>query len=240
MIEIRDLGVSYGGVRPLDGLNVTIEMPTHGIIGPNGAGKTTLLNALSGFVAGADGQVVAFGDDLTAMNARARAKWGLRRTFQTVQLADDLSALDNIVVTVDHCRHEFGHKHDAARAACELVGLGDPRRMTGSLSTYERRLCEIARALVGHPRVVLMDEPAAGISSAERRSLTELLVAMEERTGAWLILIDHDVELIQEVCAGTTALDFGAHVATGPTADVLTDPKVVKAYLGSTEVATPS
>ena len=150
-----------------------------------------------------------------------------------MQLADDLSALDNIVVTVDHCPHEFGHKHDAAHAACELVGLTGTDRLAGALTTYERRLCEIARALVGHPRLVLMDEPAAGISSSEREALTELLCGIEERTGAWLILIDHDVELIQSVCASTTALDFGAHVATGSTGDVLSDPKVVEAYLGT-------
>lgn len=237
MIELRDLSVAFGAVRPIDGLNLTIDASPHGIIGPNGAGKTTLLNALSGFVGDVRGQITAFGDDLSTMPARDRARWGLRRTFQTVQVADDLSALDNVVVAVDHCPHEFGHKHEAAHAACELVGLDDPHRTTGALSTYERRLCEIARAVVGHPRVVLMDEPAAGVGSSERESLTDLLCGFEDRTGAWLILIDHDVELIQTVCETATALDFGVHVATGPTGEVLTDPKVVKAYLGSTATA---
>ncbi len=237
MIELRDLSVSFGAVRPIDRLSLTIDAPTHGIIGPNGAGKTTLLNALSGFVGNVSGTITAFGDDISAMNARSRARWGLRRTFQTVQVADDMSALDNIVITVDHCPHEFGHKHEAAHAACELVGLAEPDRLAGSLSTYERRLCEIARAVVGHPRIVLMDEPAAGVSSTEREQLTALLRGLEESTGAWLVLIDHDVELIQSICTTTTALDFGSHVATGTTAEVLSDPEVVKAYLGSTPVA---
>jgi len=220
-------------VRPLDELSLTIAAPTHGIIGPNGAGKTTLLNAFSGFAGSISGRITVFGEDITAMSPRRRAIWGVRRTFQTVQLADDLSARDNIVISVDHCPHGFGHKHDAADAVCELVGLDDPNRLASELSTYERRLTEIARALAGKPRLVLMDEPAAGVSSSERTLLSELLRNLAESTGAWLILIDHDVELISAVCETATALDFGAHVASGPTADVLADPLVAEAYLGS-------
>ena len=233
MIELVDVSVSFGAVKPLDELSLRIDAPTHGIIGPNGAGKTTLLNALSGFVGNVDGKVTAFGDDIMTLSARARARWGLRRTFQTMQLAEDMSALDNVIVSVDHCPHEFGHKRQAAEAACELVRLGDTHRMANDLSTYERRLTEIARALAGHPKVVLLDEPAAGVSIAERTLLTDLLCGLVEKTGTWLILIDHDVDLISTVCQTTTALDFGAHVATGPTEEVLSDPKVVEAYLGS-------
>ena len=233
MIELRDLTVRFGAVCPLDGLGLEIEAPTHGIIGPNGAGKTTLLNAFSGFAGEVTGSITAFGRELTAMSPRHRARWGLRRTFQTVQLADDLSAFDNIMISVDHCPHEFGHKHDAVHAVCDLVGLENWSTTAGLLTTYERRLTEIARALVGHPRLVLMDEPAAGISGSERELLTDLLCRLHDEIGAWLLLIDHDVELIQTVCETTTALDFGAHVATGPTADVLADPNVAEAYLGS-------
>jgi len=232
VIEIDDLTVSFGAVRPLDGLSLKIDAPTHGIIGPNGAGKTTLLNAFSGFAGSVTGRITVFGEDITTMSPRQRARWGLRRTFQTVQLAEDLSARDNIVVAVDHCPHRFGHKHDAADSVSELVGLTNIGRMASDLSTYERRLCEIARALAGQPRLILMDEPAAGVSGAERGQLTDILLGLADAVGAWVILIDHDVELISAVCRTTTAIDFGSHVATGPTADVLADPKVAEAYLG--------
>jgi branched-chain amino acid transport system ATP-binding protein len=238
VIELEDLTVSFGAVRPLDRLNLGIQAPTHGIIGPNGAGKTTLLNAFSGFAGSVTGTIVAFGNDLTAMSPRHRARWGLRRTFQTVQLAEDLSARDNILVSVDHCPHGFGHKRHAASAVCELVGLDDPTRLASQLTTYERRLTEIARALAGKPRLVLMDEPAAGISGAERALLTQLLLRLHNEVGTWLILIDHDVDLISSVCETTTALDFGAHVTSGRTVDVLADPLVAEAYLGTSRTGT--
>jgi len=230
VISITDLTISFGSIRPIDRLTLGVDSPTHGIIGPNGAGKTTLLNALSGFVAPDGGSIVVFGDDLGGLTPRHRARWGLRRTFQTEQLAEDLTAHDNVAIALDHCG---GRESRSVDEACSIVGLSRPDRFVGDLTTIDRRLTEMARAVVGVPRLILMDEPAAGVSGAERRQLVELLAELPDHTGAWLIVIDHDVELISAVCETTTALDFGTLVANGPTADTLADPMVAETYLGS-------
>lgn len=230
MIDIENLTIEFGTVRPINALTLRIESPRHGIIGPNGAGKTTLLNAMSGFVRPLEGTISAFDADIGAMSPRARARWGLRRTFQTEQLAEDLSAWDNIAIARDHC----GGAGRTVGEACELVGLTAPRRPARSLPTIDRRLTELARAVVGAPRIILMDEPAAGVAGADRDRFTSLLAAIPEHTGAWLMIIDHDIELIAAVCDTTTALDFGSIVASGPTADTLADPSVAEVYLGTT------
>lgn len=230
MISITDLTISFGSIRPIDELTLSIDSPTHGIIGPNGAGKTTLLNALSGFVTPDGGSIFAFGDDLGSLTPRHRARWGLRRTFQTEQLAEDLTAYDNVAIALDHCG---GGESRSVAEACSIVGLNQPDRFVGELTTIDRRLTEIARAVVGAPRLILMDEPAAGVSGAERSRLVELLTDLPDHSGAWLIVIDHDVELISSVCETTTALDFGTLVANGPTSATLADPRVAETYLGT-------
>ncbi len=229
MLVLDHLSVAFGVVRPIDRLNLTVSAPTHGVIGPNGAGKTTLLNTLNGFITPVAGTMEAFGTRLDTMAVRRRARWGLRRTFQTEQLAEDLSIGGNIAVALDHCP---AHRGRGVSEAAELVGLEGLDRPVAELTTVERRLTEIARAVVGEPRLVLMDEPAAGVSGDDRRALVEVLSRIQSETGAWVVIIDHDVELISAVCETTTALDFGSLIATGPTADVLADPAVAEVYLG--------
>lgn len=230
MISITDLTVAFGAVRPIDGLTLNIDSPAHGIIGPNGAGKTTLLNVISGLIVPDSGSIETFGTQLRHLAPRQRAKWGLRRTFQTEQLAEDLSGADNVTIALDHCG---GRSSRSEAEACALVGLDRPERLVRDMTTSDRRLTEIARAIVGEPRLVLMDEPAAGVSSAQRDHLVDLLIDLPEKSGAWLVIIDHDVELISAVCETTTALDFGALISSGPTAETLADPAVVETYLGT-------
>jgi ABC-type branched-subunit amino acid transport system ATPase component len=238
MIEITDLTVRFGGVTPLDGMTVTFDSGTCGLIGPNGAGKTTFFNVLSGFVRPAHGSVYAFGDDLLAMPHYKRARWGLRRTFQTEQAIEELSVADNVALAHEHSRrgNRVSRRADVLDAL-EFVGLGvAPDVKVGTLGARERRLVEIARAVVGRPRVVLLDEPAAGLPDEETEHLGRVIRGIPEYTGALAVLVDHDMSLVSACCEKTAVLDFGKLIAAGPTAKVLRDENVVRAYLGTEPV----
>jgi branched-chain amino acid transport system ATP-binding protein len=235
MIEITDLSVQFGGVKPIDGLTVTLTKPIVGLIGPNGAGKTTLLNVLSGFVTPSRGSVKVDGQLVTGMPAHQRAFMGLRRTFQTDQIAEDLSLKQNVQAIADHVRFDKpGDAEKAVLGAIEFVGLSHRLNRRGSdLSTEERHLAEIAKALIGRPKLVMLDEPGAGMSESESRHLTRVIRDIPAYAKAQVFLIDHDVALISDCCHETMVLDFGKLLALGPTRDVLKDPEVQRAYLGS-------
>jgi ABC-type branched-subunit amino acid transport system ATPase component len=239
MIEITDLTVRFGGVTPLDGMTVTFESGACGLIGPNGAGKTTFFNVLSGFVRPSRGGVRAFGDDLLAMPHYKRARWGLRRTFQTEQAIEELSVADNVALAHEHSRQGSRSSRRAdVLDALEFVGLEvGPDVRVGTLGARDRRLVEVARAVVGRPRVVLLDEPAAGLPDEETEHLGRVIRAIPEHTGALAVLVDHDMNLVSACCEKTVVLDFGKLIASGPTALVLRDENVVRAYLGTESVA---
>ena len=229
MLEVTDLTVRFGGVCSLDGMSVTFERGTCGLIGPNGAGKTTFFNVLSGFVRPAAGSVRAFRQDLLSMVHYRRARWGIRRTFQTEQAIEDLSVFDNVGLA------------RAARAdvldAMAFTGLDcDPYAPVRTLGAAQRRLVEVARAVAGQPKIVLLDEPAAGLPDEETAHLGEVIRQIPSRTGALVILVDHDMSLVSACCETTAVLDFGKLIASGPTAAVLRDERVTRAYLGTSEV----
>jgi ABC-type branched-subunit amino acid transport system ATPase component len=235
MIEVADLTVRYGGVTSLDGMSLTFEKGTCGLIGPNGAGKTTFFNVLSGFVRPASGTVRAFGDDLLKITHFRRARWGVRRTFQTEQAISDLSVYDNVSMITSPLRG--GARRADVLAAIEFVGIGaSPEAKVGSLSAGQRRLVEVARTVAGKPRLILLDEPAAGLPDEETAHLTSVIQAIPDYTGALTILVDHDMSLVSAVCGQTAVLDFGKLIAAGPTASVLRDEHVMRAYLGTVEV----
>ena len=237
MIEVRDLTVRYGGVTPLDGMTVTFSHGTCGLIGPNGAGKTTFFNVLSGFTAPASGTATAFGEDLLAMVHYKRARWGLRRTFQTEQAIEELSVFDNVGLVHEHSTRKRSSRRSDVTDALVFVGLEDvARQRVGGLGARERRLVEVARAVVGVPRVVLLDEPAAGLPDEETEHLGRVIRRIPEHMGAIVILVDHDMSLVSACCEVTAVLDFGKLIAAGPTADVLRDEQVVRAYLGTEDV----
>jgi branched-chain amino acid transport system ATP-binding protein len=232
VIEAVGLSVRFGGVTPIDDVSLAFPGGACGLIGPNGAGKTTFLNLLSGFVRPVAGSVRVDGEDLLAMSAQRRARWGLRRTFQQEQLIDGLSVRDNLLLTHEHADRRGGPH--AIEEALALVGLDvSPEAPARVLDSRQRRLLEVARAVVGRPRIVLLDEPAAGLDEHETRHLATVITAIVTTHAATVILVEHDMSLVSSCCATTAVLDFGRVVASGPTAEVLRDAHVRRAYLGS-------
>jgi branched-chain amino acid transport system ATP-binding protein len=236
MIEVTGLTVRYGGVTSLDDMSLTFEQGTCGLIGPNGAGKTTFFNVLSGFVRPAAGTVRAFGVDLLSMAHFRRARWGVRRTFQTEQAIEELSVFDNIAMVHEHSKLGAATRRTDVLDALEFTGLAaqlkTPDAKVRTLTAGQRRLVEVARAVVGRPRLVLLDEPAAGLPEEETSHLGDVIRGIPEHTGALAILVDHDMSLVSACCATTAVLDFGRLIASGPTAAVLRDDDVIRAYLG--------
>jgi ABC-type branched-subunit amino acid transport system ATPase component len=237
MIEVSGLTVRFGGVTPLDGMTIKFESGTCGLIGPNGAGKSTFFNVLSGFVRPVAGAVTTFGEDLLAMPHYKRARWGVRRTFQTEQAIEELSVFDNVAMIHEHSGMIRSSRRSAVLSAIAFVGLEvDPERRVGTLGAAERRLVEVARAVVGEPRLVLLDEPAAGLPEEETAQMGSVIRQIPDKTGALVILVDHDMELVSACCGVTAVLDFGKLIASGATAEVLRNPEVIRAYLGTETV----
>src|SRR5690242_7275459 len=239
MIKVENLTVRFGGVTPLDHMTVDFSPGTNGLIGPNGAGKTTFFNVLSGFVRPAGGSVNAFGDNLLGMAHYRRSRWGLRRTFQTEQAIEELTIYDNVLMVHEHApKDKRGAREEDVLNAIEFVGLtASPQARVGTLGAGDRRLVEIARAVVGSPRVVLLDEPAAGLPDEETERMGQVIQKTPEKIGALTILVDHDMSLVSACCANTAVLDFGKLIASGDTAEVLRNDQVKQAYLGAEEVA---
>ena len=243
MIEVEGLTVRFGGVLSINQMSATFPGGTCGLIGPNGAGKTTFLNVLSGFVRPAAGRVTAFGADMLTMSDYQRARWGVRRTFQTEQAIEALTVYDNVLTVHEHTvKHERTGKMRAERRSAVLeaiafVGLGPVAfSKVGALSPRQRRLVEVARAVVGGPRAVLLDEPGAGLPEAETEHLGAVISAIHKQVGAMVVLVEHDMSLVRACCEWTAVLDFGRLLSSGPTAEVLRDPEVLKAYLGQEEL----
>lgn len=234
MIRIEHISVRFGGVRPLDDLSADLTAPIVGLIGPNGAGKTTLLNVMAGFVRPYAGRISIGEQVLTGLSPARRVTQGLRRTFQQEMVVDELTLRDNVLAIADHVVRDATARRRQVDRALAFVGLSDrPERPGRLLNLFERRMVEIAKTLIGQPKVVLMDEPGAGLNDAESDRLRSVIMGIPAAFGAQLVLIDHDASLIAAVCAETLVLDFGKRLALGPTRLALDDPAVRKAYLGS-------
>jgi branched-chain amino acid transport system ATP-binding protein len=234
MIEIKNLTVAFGAVTAIDALDAVLDAPVCGLIGPNGAGKTTLVNVLSGFARAKSGDVLVDGNALLGMSTAQRVRFGLRRSFQTEQVVEDLSAWDNVQAMLDHVPHSLGEAQDQVHRALEHVNLLDSAAVPGAeLDLFRRRMVEVAKAVVGKPRLILFDEPGAGLDERESRLLRDAIAAIPKQFGAQVLLIDHDVDLIADICTQTLVLDFGRRLALGPTRAVLDDPSVRRAYLGT-------
>jgi len=234
MIKIDALTVQFGGIKPLDALDAQFVAPICGLIGPNGAGKTTLLNVLSGFVAPITGTILLNDTLLLRLSPHRRVSIGLRRTFQQELVVDDLTAMENIQAIADHLSSDRSSTRREIESALDFVSLSGKRNVLGrQLNLFDRRMVEIAKTLIGRPKVILMDEPGAGLNEAETERLRRLLVEIPSTFDSQLVLIDHDADLIASVCIETLVLDFGKRLALGATRDVLDDPAVRDAYLGT-------
>jgi len=241
-LAARGLAVSYGGVRAVDDVDLNVEDGTlTGLIGPNGAGKTSIIDALSGFVA-YRGDVRLDGEALDGLAPHQRARRGLVRSFQSVELFDDLDVRGNLAVAAERVgirgalrdlvvprRSPGGRRLDRA---VDQVGIGHLLdRATHELSEGERKLVGLCRALVAAPRVLLVDEPAAGLDTGESRALGERLRAIVD-AGTAVLLIDHDMDLVLGACDAVHVVDGGRTVASGRPAQVRSDERVIRAYLG--------
>ncbi|MFJ9690728.1 ATP-binding cassette domain-containing protein [Kitasatospora sp. NPDC101183] len=231
-LTVRGLTVRYGSVTALDAVDLTVPRgAVVGLIGPNGAGKSTFIASVTGFVGGYEGSVALAGAPLDRYGPNARAARGLRRTFQTTSIAPELTQYEHLTIGA-------GRRLSTAEADELLDFFGCPpgRLPVSMVDAGARRLLDVAAAIAARPAVALLDEPAAGQSAAESLLLGRRLAEVPARFGVSVLLVEHDMDLVQAACSEVTVLDFGHVIATGPTARVLADPAVMAAYLGTAEV----
>lgn len=243
VLEIRGVSVRFGGVAALNDVSLEVLAgEVTGLIGPNGAGKTTLFNVVSGLQRPDRGIVRIGGADVTRLGPHRRARQGLARTFQRLELFGTLSAADNVRVGLEAHGHggpgpEGAGPSAAATALLERVGVfGVAAEPVNALSTGTARLVELARALSIDPRVLLLDEPCSGLDDRETAGLGTLLRALAGE-GRAVLLVEHDMDLVLEICDVVHVLDFGEIIASGTPSEVRADPVVQAAYLGKAGAA---
>lgn len=249
MLEVKNLGISFGGLRAVDSLNLTIEKGRlYGLIGPNGAGKTTVFNMLTGVYTPTDGQIFLDGEEITGKSTIDINRAGIARTFQNIRLFGGLSVIDNIKVGL-HNSNKYSTASGILRLpkffktekiitnkAIELLkvfGLENEKfTMATNLPYGKQRKLEIARALATNPKLLLLDEPAAGMNPNETQELMDTIRFIRDNFDMTILLIEHDMRLVAGICEELTVLNFGTELAHGVPDDVLNDPEVVTAYLG--------
>ncbi|GAA3536123.1 ABC transporter ATP-binding protein [Nocardioides daeguensis] len=253
LLSATGLVKRFGGLIAVDGVDLAVPAnDIVGIIGPNGAGKTTLLNMLSGALAVDEGTIRLDGVDITQRNAASRAALGLRRTFQNIRLFGGMTVLENVLVGMHVqtrgwiaggiiggwgvARAERAAVETAATVLTTLGLESCANSLAGSLSYGQQRRVEIARALASSPRVLLLDEPAAGLNSAEKREATELICSLPERYGLSVVLVEHDMDLVSDTCSAISVIEYGRPLCDGRPAEVLNDQRVIDAYLGTAVV----
>ena len=245
VLSVTDLRVSYGGVHAVDGLTLDVRPGSlTGLIGPNGAGKTSAIDAITGFTH-ASGRVQLEGRDVSRSSAHRRARLGLRRTWQSLELFDDLTVEQNLLASRPAPAWAVAKEILLGRSAqvppyvdalVDRFELGSYRHETvTNLSQGHRKIVTIARAMASEPAVLLLDEPAAGLDSTESRWLRDHLVGVAA-SGTAILLVEHDMDLVLSACHHVYVLDFGRLIADGTPAEVSRDPAVTAAYLGSPAV----
>ncbi len=233
MLEARELSVRFGGHMAVDAVDLEVDAgQIIGLIGPNGAGKTTTFNVLTGLQVPTRGKVSLEGRDITKVAAHKRARLGLARTFQRLELFGSLTVYDNVLTAAELNKVPGRSPRDVAAELVERVGLADlAEQRADSLSTGSARLVELARALACEPRVLLLDEPASGLDEHETDQFASLLQALAA-DGLGILIVEHDVPLVMRLCERITVLNFGHVLATGTPAEVQRDETVIEAYLG--------
>jgi len=243
LLRLEGLQKYFGGLRAVDGIDLQVARGTvHALIGPNGSGKTTTLNVVNGIYRPTGGRIIVDGTDVTQMSPHERAGHGLGRTFQNIRLFPSMSALENVIVGAQRDNNPIAPGaealHARAMSALQFVGLEDKANaIVRGLPYGHQRLVEIARALAGHPKLLLLDEPAAGLNQTEKMELVELLKKLRSGHGLTVFLIDHDMGLVEKVSDRITVLNFGKKIAEGTPQEVLRHPDVIAAYLGDSNAA---
>ena len=249
LLEVKNLGIVFGGLRAVDMFNLTLEKGSlYGLIGPNGAGKTTVFNLLTGVYKPTSGSFSLDGQRLTGKSPVEISKAGIARTFQNIRLFKNLSVLDNVKLGL-HNQMKYSTLEGILRLpryfrtekkmnekAMELLtvfGLeNEASTLADNLPYGKQRKLEIARALATNPKLLLLDEPAAGMNPSETQELMDTIRFVRDNFDMTILLIEHDMKLVSGICEEVTVLNFGQELAQGKTSDVLNDPEVIKAYLG--------
>ena len=249
MLEVNHLAIQFGGLRAVDGFNVSIEKgQLYGLIGPNGAGKTTIFNLLTGVYKPTEGIIRLDGQDITGKSTIEINKAGIARTFQNIRLFKNMPVLDNVKVGL-HNHHSYSTlagilrlpkyykvEKEMDEKAMEILKVFDLDKeadtLAGNLPYGKQRKLEIARALATNPKLLLLDEPAAGMNPNETQELMDTIRFVQKHFGMTILLIEHDMKLVGGICEEVTVLNFGQVLAQGETLKVLKDPAVVTAYLG--------
>ena len=249
-LEVEQLTVRFGGLVAVDGLELSVAANSiHSLIGPNGAGKTTVINTITGLYPASQGTIQFLGQEVLGKPAHRISRAGIARTFQNIEIFPEMTALQNVLVGA-HCRARYGSFAAMLRTAhfraderiiageaaqlLEMVGLtGDALTIAADLPFGKQRLLELARALAGEPKLLLLDEPAAGLRAAEIEELNCRLIWLRDRRGLTILLVDHVMQVVMNISDRVTVLNFGRKIAEGSVDAVRADPEVRRAYLGS-------
>ncbi|MBE6845868.1 MAG: ABC transporter ATP-binding protein [Ruminococcus sp.] len=249
LLEVKNLGISFGGLRAVDEFNIKIEKGAlYGLIGPNGAGKTTIFNLLTGVYKPTDGTITLDGVNLTGKTTSEICNCGIARTFQNIRLFDQLSVLDNVKTGMhNHYSYStatgifrlpkfFRREKEMDKKALELLKVfdldGEADVLASNLPYGKQRKLEIARALATSPKLLLLDEPAAGMNPNETAELMDTIRFVRDNFDMTILLIEHDMSLVSGICEKLSVLNFGQLLCEGETTQVLSNPEVIKAYLG--------
>ncbi len=251
LLETKNLGISFGGLKAAQDINLKIKKKQlYGLIGPNGAGKTTIFNMLTGVYVPTTGSFFLDGEELTGKSQETINHKGIARTFQNIRLFNNMSVIRNVLVGL-HNQPEFkvtaiesmlrlprhfdseARMRDRAKEILRIFGLEDERNnLACNLPYGKQRKLEIARALATNPKMLLLDEPAAGMNPNETAELMDTVRLIRDKFDMTILLIEHDLKFVSGLCDEVTVLNFGTTLVSGKVSDALNDPEVVKAYIG--------